>query len=1242
MTLKGTLFCLFLYVALVWVGAAYLYSGVKVEQVGLLWTAAGLVAVLALTLLSKIWGWVRTLRARAAANPKPAVKAPMPVSVDEAAIRALFHEAAMELDRLPGHLRKHGAASLSNLRLFLLIGPEGSGKTTTFLNSGLEPHLLAGEAAGSPASLPTRLCNLWLAHDALFLELGGRVFSGDLARWRQVLTAIRSKPVVSRWHQFWKEPQPGFRLDGVVACCDVKHFMAASSPQGRERLDAHSRDWQERLGAVAEVFSVEFPTYLLVTKCDALPYFSEYFRRLPDAEIGQVLGATFSLSEMTPMGGTAPSVEAEAKRLTKSLSAIYQALADRRVLHLVHEPDPAQRPAIYEFPREFKRIRTAAVQFLSSTFRANPLRLSPQLRGYYMSGVSERAAVAVAAAAESGTQWSADRSLSLEATGIFRGEATQIFRPTDPPGLKSTPQGGLTRRWLFVSELFEKLLLAGGPIRQAETPDARVERLRRFAAIAICAVALLACGLFLQSWIGNLELLRATRDVASEQNQGSKPTLAELRSLDELRLQARRLRIYEHDGPPLRLRWGLYTGNRVAAAANELYFRRFQAVLLDRLNGTIVAHLLALPSNPGQDDPYNPVFRYLKTHLMLASVGGCSPEPLFVASALKESEGEIMPGSLSEPNWKSLADKQIDFYAEELSYGNPSRVRVNIAARDHAREYLAKIQGVERTYSVILAGAEKTVSKPQRLGDLSPNYAQVLNGPAEMSGVFSPEGWKYVQSASKKANVSAPDEACVLGQERGLLHEGSASAQVEQGVQRLFLRDYAERWRKFVGGFSVKAYGSPTDAARKLELLSDHKSPLLALLAMTSNETNFRTSVAEPEGFDKVKPVVKKLFPSLAKMGVDGRVASEIRKSTPDGAVSPTNLTQAFQPVHWVVPPGSETWVVADKNGAYIDALAQLGHSMDEIGRSPGTPDQGVFQAAGQNYDKALDAARQIARGFQPLGGAGLDVTVERLLEAPIRQAQRFIVNDPDGAAAAKVNGELRALCARIGSTLHKYPFRLSKEDASLEEVSSTFAPGSGAIWKFQAQCLAEFTAKEGTRWNSKDPAKKPQITPEMLLFLNRVQAISDAFFPSGASQPQFFYTLRPKVDASYKDAVLELDVDGQLHGWTSSIQKQFTWPLPAGSRNAGAIGRIKSGSLSFPFASRGGTWGIFRMMGDAEPRAIGGKTVEWKYVRGGDGRLEEIQPAPVRLEIVEFPGGMDLFNPRFFDGLQCPIKAVQ
>src|SRR5581483_1748927 len=103
------------------------------------------------------------------------------------------------------------------------------------------------------------------------------------------------------------------------------------------------------------------------------------------------------------------------------------------------------------------------------------------------------------------------------------------------------------------------------------------------------------------------------------------------------------------------------------------------------------------------------------------------------------------------------------------------------------------------------------------------------------------------------------------------------------------------------------------------------------------------------------------------------------------------------------------------------------------------------------------------------------------------------------------------------GATLRKYPFEPSDMDASLDEVAGLFAPNTGAIWKFEAQAMADLLVKDGGRWQVKDPGKKPQVTPELLNFLNRAQTIADVFYPNGATQPQFTYTLRPRLDPSFK-----------------------------------------------------------------------------------------------------------------------------
>src|ERR1035437_3881114 len=161
---------------------------------------------------------------------------------------------------------------------------------------------------------------------------------------------------------------------------------------------------------------------------------------------------------------------------------------------------------------------------------------------------------------------------------------------------------------------------------------------------------------------------------------------------------------------------------------------------------------------------------------------------------------------------------------------------------------------------------------------------------------------------------------------------------------------------------------------------------------------------------------------------------------------------------------------------------------------------------------------------------------------------------------SVKNNNDLRNLCSSLGNTLRKYPFRSSStDDASLEEFAGIFHPATGAIWQFQQQSLADLTIKEGSLWKPKDPTKKPQLTPEMLAFLNRAQSIADVFYPGGATQAQFTYILRPQLDNRLKEFTLELEIDGRPHQWPSSFQHTFNWPPPPGSKDIGAEARLRT-----------------------------------------------------------------------------------
>ena len=62
-------------------------------------------------------------------------------------------------------------------------------------------------------------------------------------------------------------------------------------------------------------------------------------------------------------------------------------MCDLRPEYLARETRPQKLPGIYEFPREFRKLRRAMVQFLVDLCRPSQLTVGPFLRGFYFSGV---------------------------------------------------------------------------------------------------------------------------------------------------------------------------------------------------------------------------------------------------------------------------------------------------------------------------------------------------------------------------------------------------------------------------------------------------------------------------------------------------------------------------------------------------------------------------------------------------------------------------------------------------------------------------------------------------------------------------------------------------------------------------------------------------------------------------------------------------------------------------------------
>src|ERR1035437_3300785 len=268
--------------------------------------------------------------------------------------------------------------------------------------------------------------------------------------------------------------------------------------------------------------------------------------------------------------------EEQTGRLTADFERLFRSLADARPEFLGRETDATKQPGAYEFPREFRKIRPAVVQFLVDLCQPSQLTVGPFLRGFYFTGVrpiviNEVAPVAAAPQSQAGY------GSSSGATGIFHvGQAAQTPR--------AAPQVGATRKvpqWLFLSHLFNDVLLADSAAMGASGASTKTGSARRAIFLAAAVLCLLLSIAFTVSFFNNRQLETQARDAAegisSADSAGQDlASLDALRKLETLRQSLETLVKYRREGGPWSYRWGLYTGDALYPEVRRIYFDRFR------------------------------------------------------------------------------------------------------------------------------------------------------------------------------------------------------------------------------------------------------------------------------------------------------------------------------------------------------------------------------------------------------------------------------------------------------------------------------------------------------------------------------------------------------------------------------------------------------------------------------------------------------------------------------------------
>ena len=742
---------------------------------------------------------------------RPEVKAPPP-SDEGREVDAAIAKAKSRL----ASSRQSGGAGLYQLPMVLVLGAEGSTKTTVVIRSGLDPEILAGEVFRGETVAPTKSLNIWYAHRTIFVEAGGPVVA-EPARWMRLVRQLHPQRLRAALSRGAAAPRI------AVVCYSCEEFLRSNSA---EAVSAAARVLRARLAELALELGTRIPVYVVFTKADRLPHFAEYVRNFSRDEAHDVLGATLPFESQE----TDSYADGATKRIQSALQELYVSLASKRLKFLPRENLPEGAASAYEFPREFRKAIPLATEFLVELCRPSQLAVSPVLRGFYFVGV--RPVIVVDAPFESVPQPSpTGDSIRIGATHAFNpwqvagAVASKLAEPA--ASSRKIPQ------WLFLDRLFPEIVLADEVALGLTRGRKRVHVLRRLLLAAMVLLSTVAAAGLLISFRGNSRLqqsLGSVRDnVRGLRLSGGLPPLEALQQLDLLRNRVETLGRYERDGAPWHLRLGLYSGSALYPDLRRSYFEGFGRLLLAPSRDSLLKELRALPEAPTAGGDYGKTYGALKAYLITASRPDRSTVG-FLSPALYDHWRGTKAIDRSR---EELARRQFDYYARQLPLGDPYRSQLDESAVARARNYLGQFAGSERIYRSLLAealGAVPAVDFARRF----PNAATVLRDPYVVPGAFTRDGWAAMQTALKDIDRLFGGEAWVAGEQAPAPRDRQ---KVLDQVRAIYARDYVSHWRKFLASASVSRFSGIQDAARKLGPLSSNQSPLLAMLSLVSRNT---------------------------------------------------------------------------------------------------------------------------------------------------------------------------------------------------------------------------------------------------------------------------------------------------------------------------------------------------------------------------------------------------------------------
>ncbi len=1043
-----------------------------------------------------------------------------------AQLKARFEE-AIEVLKQSRRGKGRKATSLYDLPWYVIIGPPGSGKTTALANSGLEFPL--ADRFGDKALQGvggTRNCDWWFSNDAVLLDTAGRYVTQDSqaevdsAAWTGFLDLLKK----------YRRRRP---INGVMVAISISDLMV----QNEYERKLHVTAIKQRIHELYQHFGMRFPVYVLLTKCDLIAGFMEFFDDLGREEREQVWGMTFPLEEQAD--GSA------VEHFAREFDGLLQRINERLVGRLSQERDNQRRTLIYGFPQQFSAVKETFDLFLKDIFRPSRFDEPVMLRGVYFT---------------SGTQ---------EGTPIDRvmGRLARSFGLNQ----QAIPSFGGQNRAYFITDFLKKVMI---PEAQIAGTNQRLERHRVWLQDGAYAIAAGLTALCVVAWVVSYSQNQAyIEDVAAQVAEAQTsvkaldashrdPVLV-LPPLNTVRAMTTGLDVNDDD-EPWSMGFGLYQGERLGGKARAAYQRLLNTTFLPRLILRLEAQLKSATDNPDY------LFEGLKVYLMLREQSQFDAETIAAWISLDWDQNQ--PRDFTEVHMQQMNDHLQTL----LAAGSPVLpLALDEKLIADTREILRQVPLAERTYGRLKrANLGRSGIAPFRLTEaggvdtpvmLSRRSGQPLN--AGIDGFFTYAGFHELflpQSETLSTEIAA--ERWVIGEEDGLMKDAQAQTLLNEEVHRLYQKEYIDRWEALLADVKLAPVTNINRGVEILNVMSGPNSPLRQILLAVSKETRLTRTFANDSGLiDEAAGRIDSLKKRLTRViGLDEipNVFDEVNES-PGQLVEDhfARLNSLVMPREDGTMPIDETLMGLNELYIYLDSIASAA-------------DRG--QAA-MNAVKGNDALSNIVQKLK-IKAKRQPELVGRLMMTAASSSKNLTVGGVRSYLNTMWQSNPLSFCRRAIND--RYPVsRDASREITLNDFGQFFGP-AGVMESFYNDYLAEFvdTSKVPWQWRSVSG-----IDAGVLEQFRRADVIRQTFFQGAGQVPSVRFELKP-INMDQDITRFLLDLDGQKvtysHGPVRLTPLQ--WPGSGGSNQVQLqLLPVLNNGLSSS-ARELGAWAWFRVLDNA------------------------------------------------------------